>query len=117
MLTLLEDVACKERDSARIVRLGHECMDVVSNDLLAAMPRAHLQRALHVEEAYVKQSVDVNTCYSASLNLWRMADTVGATLRVLRAQTQVRYLPSTCLVDPFVRLVPNSPASYFCMYQ
>lgn len=62
------------------MRLGHECLELLVADFLAALPRPLLRRALHVEACFVMQAVDVNTCYAASLSLWRAADTIGRVL-------------------------------------
>lgn len=67
------------------MRLGHEALELLVADFLAALPRPLLRRALHVEACFVMQAMDVNTCYAASLSLWRAADTIG---RVLAAHLQ-----------------------------
>lgn len=79
-LAILEDAATRRDDSARVVRLGHECLELLVADFLAALPRPLLRRALHVEACFVMQAMDVNTCYAASLSLWRAADTIGRVL-------------------------------------
>jgi hypothetical protein len=85
VLRLLEDVACKEVSNARIVRVGHECMELIISDFLPSLPKQQLRRTLHVEACFVLQEVDVNTCYAASLLLWRAADTLGCVLQLIRA--------------------------------
>jgi hypothetical protein len=57
----------------------------VVSEFLPSLSKAHIVRALHVAACFVLQRVDVNTCYSASLLLWRAADTLGCTMQVLSA--------------------------------
>ena len=80
VLALLEEVATGAT-SARLVRVGHECMELTLTEFLPHLRQEQLRRALHVEACFVLQSVDVNTCYSASLNLWRAADMIGCALQ------------------------------------
>ena len=96
VLGLLEDVATKEATNARILRAGHECMELIVSDFLPCLPKAQLVRALHVEACFVLQDVDVNTCYSASLLLWRAADTLGCALQVIRAASAAAAVRSKC---------------------
>jgi hypothetical protein len=49
----------------RSCALGCECVDVVSNDLLAAMPRAHLQSAARGSCCFVEER-GLNVLYSVS---------------------------------------------------
>lgn len=85
VLDMLEDVATKEESNARIIRVGHECVDLIITDFLPSLPPPQLRRTLHVEACFVLQEVDLNTCYAASLLLWRAADTIGCALQLMRA--------------------------------
>lgn len=102
VLGILEDAATRRDDSARVVRLGHEALELLVADFLAALPRPLLRRALHVEACFVMQAADVNTCYAASLSLWRAADTIG---RVLAAHMHADAS------DLNVRFSPHPPLS------
>jgi hypothetical protein len=82
VLSLLEEVATDAR-SARLVRVGHECMELIITEFLPSLGREQLRRTLHVEACYVLQRVEVNTCYSASLTLWRAADSLGCALQLI----------------------------------
>lgn len=94
-LGLLEDVAAAKATHGRILRAGHECMELVIADFLPCLPKAQLLRALHTEACFVLQDVDVNTCYAAGLLLWRAADTLGCALQVMQAATaQAQVRPS-----------------------
>lgn len=115
VLSLLEDVACKEVSNARIVRVGHECMELILSDFLPSLPKQQLRRTLHVEACFVLQELDVNTCYAASLLLWRAADTLGCVLQLIRAAGLV-CLPrgvALCWMPPYasMRLLRKRPDS------
>jgi hypothetical protein len=82
VLSLLEQVATRSK-SSRLVRIGHECMELVITDFLPSLGWEQLRRTLHTEACYVLQHVEVNTCYAASLTLWRAADSLGCALQLL----------------------------------
>ena len=56
ILAVLEASATRnEADAGRVVRLGHECLEVVVADFLPLLPRPLLRRALHIEACFVMQ--------------------------------------------------------------
>ena len=101
MLSLLEDVATARATHGRILRSGHECLELIIADFLPCLPKAQLLSALHTEACFVLQDTDVNTCYAAGLLLWRAADMLGCALQLMQAthaEAQV-LAASACWVD------------------